>query len=280
MAGKNHYIIRLQDNIHRMDGPFSEETIHEGLISGTFSWADFLVFADDPKPVRLFDAEVFESAMPTIPSKAILETFITRITGRKEKADTKYPDDMGWLIQISGSEFGPFPPSKLIEMLGKYRKLGDIYVWRQGIPNWTFAASLEDLNRIFHEFYSGIRNAVEEPLEVEKHKNQRASARVGAIATVAEISPHGKRNVLGVCGNLSVSGLLLLHKDTSSPLQKGQTLIIEIQPLAASGLKPIQTEAVAQWVSERKSGLLFTKTSSEAKKCLEEYFVSKFWAKN
>ena len=155
--------------------------------------------------------------------------------------------------------------------MGKFK--GTLHVWQKGLDDWQPIESLND----FHALLEGHSEALTRsefkanrpPEAVLVEKNTRSGARIHLLATVWKIAEGDLRIRLGVCADISITGLQVLL-DTDEKFKVEDRFDLEIKPGGNQKFKPFWAKVVVRWIKPetKRMGVEFQNLLQDAHESL------------
>ena len=177
-------------------------------------------------------------------------------------------------LQFDGTEFGPFTLAELENVMQTGKIKGTLYVWFTGMDNWLPVSSTEEVSNIFEGTLSQDQKRLikHQKLEVMQKREERNNGRTPLIATVSLEQETGKLDNIGVCADISASGMQIIV--TNNQAFKVEAIHrFQVMPLTVSGLSPFKMSGKVMWFNadEGRVGLRFVNNSAEDSRLLNRY---------
>ena len=180
-----------------------------------------------------------------------------------------------WHLLIDDNEVGPFTISEIESAFKQGKRPDRAYVWRKSMKRWKPIGLVPEMKHLNASSYGAdfVDEKEEHESSVENYQNLRRAFRKNFIASVVRISEAGIKQMIGVCGNITLEGLHL-HQDSfrvEYPIGSRHTL--EIKPIKLSKLVPFRVVAVVRWVDSESYGIgfQFTQVSPDDLNVLKYY---------
>ena len=300
------YVIHHEMEGPRLRGPYETDDLVSALRGGSILWADF-IFAPTAgqKWRRIFELSRFHSAYTSLPDatqlarieKKVLDELeafggISSMPQVQRKAFAREAIELNpgqgspssnrrtlWYLQFDGTEFGPFVPEELAAILSSGKIRGELYAWCQSMPRWEPVADIPELAPYLPATAAAPRAAAQaSPTPAQRParpSDNRRKSRCPLMATVALVHSKQGRLPLGICSDVSPTGVQIICGDPQASFDHGETLKLEITPLGATGVRPFSVRAKVVWLKadSRKLGLTFTAIQEADRKALENYLT-------
>jgi hypothetical protein len=276
------------DTLNNLDA----ETLGRKLRAGEISWVDFVVQGDGVQ--RLYAVPALGPWMPIPPRLDAGSTppagEKSQIIQAKPREDTRAIEleapsgpapkaapassSSLWFLQFEGTEFGPISINELQTVVQTGKMRGTLYAWSKGMENWHPVSALEELSHLFQGAPQGL--AARPPSRFNKvtpdHEG-RGAARSALVATVWRLQGRKEREIIGICADISISGMQVVVDNSQAANDKGSQLELEIVPVGLSGLNAIRVQGKVVWKDSavHRIGVQFTQVSPKDSLLIESY---------
>jgi hypothetical protein len=285
------YVVRLKD--FGFGGPLGVDGIKAAIDAGTLSWTD-ITYVEGPVAAwkRLFEVEAMQKFLPAVPEAERMKKFTDRVTAKLAPVAVESRSGSGWIELLSGAsakiprvewssprywfflingrEVGPVDIAT-VEQASRTAKIPEsIFAWQVSMNRWKPLEEIPELSK-----YVGKAAAIGPDLSlvIERGAQKRSASRKSLVASVFQISPGGKSEMLGVCGDVSANGFQLIQYGRIVEYITGTRLELEIRASKMSKLTPFRVHATVKWFdpAQKSVGLEFMTIDPMDRKLLEKF---------
>lgn len=183
-----------------------------------------------------------------------------------------------WHLLIDDNEGGPFTLREIETAFRAGKKPDRAYVWKQGMKRWRPVGKVKEFKHLSVGSYGEdfAESEDDNALELELNQNKRRAFRKSFVASVLRISDSGIRQMIGVCGNITVDGLHLFQDQFRVQYPLKSRHVLEIKPLKLMKLPAFRVVAEVRWIDPDTHGIgfQFMEISEVDQKLLQRYLAS------
>jgi hypothetical protein len=183
-----------------------------------------------------------------------------------------------WHLLVDDNEGGPFTLQEIETAFKQGKRADRAYVWREGMNRWKPIERVKQFKHLSDGGYGSdfADDEDENELKIESGRNARQTNRKQFVASVTRISSSGVAQMIGVTGDMSITGMKL-HQDSlrvNYPL--GSKHRLEIKPMKKSKVGPFKVTGLVRWVDPNtyEIGFEFVEINSYDQVLLQKYFDS------
>jgi hypothetical protein len=234
-----------------------------------------------PVPPRPADpvARVSVSAPAKTPAPAPTPASAARPASRPASKPRPTDSLLGkaeWHLLIDDNEGGPFTLREIETAFKAGKKPERAYVWKTGMKRWRPIGKVAEFKHLNVGAYGADFAEDEQEDELEMGRNVRRSFRKSFVASVLRISETGIRQMIGVCGNITVDGLHLFQDQFRVQYPLKSQHLLEIKPLKLMRIPPFRVMAEVRWMDPDTHGIgfQFMEISPTDQQLLQRYLAS------